>query len=119
MALVAAGALPFVIWDLRTHSIWPEFSIGIYLLTAGLVFTLLIGYPGSQCDWFRRLVTIMVLVHIALVSTFVAAAFGIVAAGVRPPVAMFFGVVIAAMAVESWIALRLISKFLAKADRHS
>jgi hypothetical protein len=112
MVLVGLGALPFVAWRFSTRNIWPDVSVAAYLLTAFLFLTLLNGYPGRRSRWYWKLVTIMVIVHIVVLSMFVLGTFTIVGTGIKPPTAMFFGLVIVILAVESWVALRLIRLFL-------
>jgi hypothetical protein len=112
MVLVGLGALPFVVWRFSTRNIWPDVSVAAYLLTAVLFLTLLNGYPGHGSRWYWKLVTVMVIVHIVVLSLFVLGTFTIVAAGIKPPTAMFFGLVIVILAVESWVALRVIRMFL-------
>ena len=58
----------------------------------------------------------MLVAHAAVFSVLAAGAFAVVATGVKPPVAMLFGLAILAMAGESWVALRLIAGFLARVD---
>lgn len=119
MVLVGLGALPFVAWRFGTRNIWPDVSVAAYLLTAFLFLTLLNGYPGRSSHWYWKLVTIMVIVHLAVLLLFVLGAFTIAATGIKPPTAMFFGLVIVIMAVESWVALRLIRMFLERTPAHS
>jgi hypothetical protein len=81
-------------------------------LTAFLFLTLLNGYPGLRSRWCWKLVSIMVIVHLVVLSMFVLGTFTIVSKGIKPPTAIFFGLVIVILAVESWVALRLVRMFL-------
>jgi hypothetical protein len=112
MVLIGVGAVPFVIWEFRSRGMWPEFSVSAYLLTAFLILTLINGYPGPGSRWYWKPVAIMTTVHFALLSVFLSGALAIVARGMKPPAAMFFSVVIAVLALESWAALRVIAMFL-------
>lgn len=114
MLLIGVGVIPFVIWGLRSHSIWPETSVAVYLLTACLALTLMIGYPGPRSRWFWKLVIVMVILHTAVLSGLVLGAFSIIATGIKPPAALFFTLVISVLGMESWVALRLIKRFLTK-----
>jgi len=111
MAYIAAGAIPFVVWRFLSTTVWPDASIAAYLLTAWLFLTLLIGYPGPRRRWYWKPVMLMVALHILLLLALIIGARAVVESGVRPPTAMFFSLVIAALAGESWIALRLIERF--------
>jgi hypothetical protein len=119
MVLIGLGALPFVVWRFSTRNIWPDVSVAAYLLTAFLFLTLLNGYPGRRSRWYWKVVTIMVIVHLVVLSMFVFGAFTIVATGIKPPTAMFFGLVIVILAVESWVSLRLIRMFLERTPAQS
>jgi len=119
MVLVGLGALPFVVWRFGTRNIWPDVSVAAYLLTAFLFLTLLNGYPGLRSRWYWKLVSIMVIVHLVVLSMFVLGAFTIVSKGIKPPTAIFFGLVIVILAVESWVALRLVRMFLERAPAQS
>jgi hypothetical protein len=112
MVLVGLGAVPFVVWRFGTRNIWPDVSVAAYLLTAFLFLTLLNGYPGLRSRWCWKLVSIMVIVHLVVLSMFVLGTFTIVSKGIKPPTAIFFGLVIVILAVESWVALRLVRMFL-------
>jgi hypothetical protein len=114
MVLIALGALPFIIWKFRSHEMWPDISVSAYLLTACLVLTLINGYPGRGSGWYLKLVAFMVMLHIAVLSSFILGALAMVAAGIKPPTAMFFGFVTFVLVIESWVALRLIERFLTK-----
>jgi len=111
MVLIGLGALPFVVWRFATRNIWPDVSVAGYLLTAFLFLTLLNGYPGAKSRWYWKLVTIMVIVHLVVLSMFVLGAFTIVDTAIKPPTALFFGLVIVILVAESWLALRLIRVF--------
>ena len=66
MVFVGLGALPFVIWRFRSYTIWPDASVAAYLLTAWLLLTLMIGYPGPGNRWYWKPVAFMVMLHTAV-----------------------------------------------------
>lgn len=111
--------LPFVIWRFRSHTIWPEASVAAYLLTAWLLLTLMIGYPGPGNRWYWKPVAVMVILHTAVLSGLTIGAVAIIHTGVKPPIAMFFGLLVVVLAMESWIAMRLFANFLNKATRRA
>lgn len=119
MAFVGIGALPFVIWRFRSNSIWPDASVAAYLLTAWLILTLMNGYPGPGSRWYWKPVVLMAILHLGVLSVLTMGAVAIVSTGMKPPTVMFFGLVTLALVMESWVALRLIERFLSRTEHRT
>lgn len=117
MVYVGLGALPFVIWRFRSHSIWPDVFVAAYLLTAWLFLTLMIGYPGAGNRWYWKPVAVMFGFHSVLLSMLTMGAVAVLDTGIKPPTALLFTLVILLLAMESWIALRVIERFLERTER--
>ena len=112
MVVIGLGVLPFLIWGLLSRSLWPETDAAAYLLTAWLVLTLAIGYPGTESRWHWKPVALMAVLHFIILTALVEGTLAMTRGGFKPPAVMYFGAVAFVLMAESWLALYVIERFL-------
>ena len=112
------GAVPFLAWMLYSRSAWSDFCVAAYVLTAYLVAMLIISYPGSGNRWYRKVIVAAILLHGVVLLAFALGALALIAAGIKAPTLMFFGLIGAALALEWRSRLRLFELFMDKDASH-
>jgi len=109
--LIVLGATPFVIWRFRVTSIWPDYFVIVYFLTALLILGLRVGYPGPGNPWYLKAILASAVVHGIVVFAFTISALVIVASGIRPPTLMLFGFAAVALIIQSQARVRFFQLF--------
>jgi len=79
---------------------------------------LIISYPGSGNRWYRKVIVAAILLHGVVLLAFALGALALIAAGIKAPTLMFFGLIGAALALEWRSRLRLFELFMDKDASH-
>ena len=108
---IFVGAIPFVVWRFCVYTIWPDYSVIVYLLTAYLILGLRVGYPGPGNLWYWKSILASVVLHCI---AFTIGAVAIVATRIKPPTLVFFGVGTVILIMESQARVRFFQIFSPK-----
>jgi hypothetical protein len=109
--LIAIGTIPFFVWRFKSKTIWPELSLGVYVLTAYQVLMSFLDYPGAGNKWYWKAVVAATALHCLVVSAIGAAGLAISMEGIRPPTGVLFTLITAALGMQAWARVRFFVMF--------
>lgn len=112
--LIVLGAMPFVIWRFRVASIWPDYFVIVYFLTAYLVLGLRVGYPGPKNHWYWKAILASAVLHCVVLLALTMGVLAIVASGIKPPTLMLFGLSAVILLIQSQARVRFFQVFSPK-----